>query len=57
MLLCLLIPKGEKLSIQKPVGLANEGRDNLAKMLYGRLFGWLVLKVNSCLKDQDNELR
>lgn len=57
MLLCLLIPKGEKISIQKPVGLANEGRDNLAKMLYGRLFGWLVLKVNSCLKDKDNELR
>lgn len=45
------------ISIQKPVGLANEGRDNLAKMLYGRLFGWLVLKVNSCLKDKDNELR
>ncbi|XP_022798205.1 unconventional myosin-XVI-like [Stylophora pistillata] len=26
-------------------------------MLYSRLFGWVVLKVNSCLRDKDNELR
>ena len=52
-----MIPQGEKFSVHKSVNLANKGRDNLAKMLYSRLFGWVVLKVNSCLRDKDNELR
>ena len=48
--------KGEKVSVQKSVNLATEGRDNLARTLYSRLFSWIVLKVNSCLKEKDDEL-
>ena len=45
--LLIFLFEGVKVAIQKSVNLAAEGRDNL--------FGWLVIKVNSCLKERDEE--
>ncbi|KAL3866171.1 hypothetical protein ACJMK2_043499, partial [Sinanodonta woodiana] len=33
---------------------ADDARDAMAKFLYGRLFGWIVNKVNQLLASRDN---
>lgn len=50
---CCCCFKGVKVSVQKPVDAAAQGRDNLARTLYSRLFSWIVLKLNSCLKENE----
>ena len=52
----LIYFKGVKVSVQRTVDSAVEGRENLTRTLYSRLFSWLILKVNSCLKEKNNEI-
>ena len=54
-LLLNILFKGVKVAIHKSSNPAAEERDNLAKALW--LFSWLVINVNGCLKERDEEHR
>ena len=38
------------------VSAANENKDSLAKMLYSRMFDWLVEKINSAIGQDSNAM-
>ena len=41
---------GERIVNLKTEAQANDGRDAIAKALYGRLFGWIVRQINVMLQ-------
>jgi myosin heavy subunit len=44
------VTRGEKINKFKTLDQAEDGRDSMAKAMYGRLFAWLVAKLNANLE-------
>eukprot|EP00794_Sanderia_malayensis_P012176 gene12176-13433_t len=48
---------GETITAAKSIAKANSGRDRLGKELYGRLFSWIIAKVNTFIQCPDHKKR
>ena len=48
--------KGSTIHVAYTVTQAQDARDNLGKTLYGKLFNWLVAKINETFHDNDDAI-